>query len=184
MLHIAVCADEASVQAYLDKNGSKYVPGKVRRLEIGEEPEKREQDIDILLMENEDEKEEMTAWVRRGLLDAINKNGQEPLLIRVNGSHYRIERDKILYAESVGRKVVLHMETGEIAYYAKMKEVQEALGGSFFRCHRGYLVNFKAVKSYEAGSILLKNGETILMAKQKYNAFAAAYDQYLHTDLI
>ena len=63
---------------------------------------------------------------------------------------------------------------------ARMKEVEEILGNGFFRCHRGYLVNFAAVKSFEVGTILLKNGESILMAKQKFNDFASAYETYLN----
>ena len=47
------------------------------------------------------------------------------------------------------------------------------------RCHRGYLVNLGAVKSYDTGSIQIKNGETILMAKQKYGDFVTAYMEYL-----
>jgi len=30
------------------------------------------------------------------------------------------------------------------------------------------------------GTILLKNGESILMAKQKFNDFASAYETYLN----
>lgn len=32
----------------------------------------------------------------------------------------------------------------------------------------------------KAGTILLKNGETILMAKQKFNDFASAYETYMN----
>lgn len=60
-----------------------------------------------------------------------------------------------------------------------MGELEELLGKGFFRCHRGYLVNLQAVRSYDAGTIQLKNGETILMAKQKYNAFVSAYMEFL-----
>ena len=42
------------------------------------------------------------------------------------------------------------------------------------------MVNFAAVKSFEVGTILLKNGESILMAKQKFNDFASAYETYLN----
>lgn len=121
--------------------------------------------------------------VKQVLLRAVKKKREwkdkEPLIIRVNRSYYHIRKEQILYIENLGRKVVLHMKSKEIAYYAKMNELEEVLGSRFFRCHRGYFVNFAAVKSYEAGSILLKNGETILMAKQKYNDFAAAYTEFL-----
>ena len=191
MIHIAVCADEALVRACLDENDGAYVQSKVHILGGRENPAENGRAYDILLLESEANKErEATAWVSRELLERVEAGSssksitreKEPLLIRADGRYYRIDREKILYAESVGRKVVLHMPGGEIAYYAKMKETEAELGSRFFRCHRGYLVNFGAVKSYEAGSIRLKNGETILMSKQKYNEFAAAYAAYLRRE--
>lgn len=191
MIHIAVCADEALVRACLDENDSEYVQSKVHIMEGRENPAENGRAYDILLLESEEKEErEATAWVRRELLECVEAGSRrkskakenEPLLIRADGRYYRIDREKILYVESVGRKVVLHMRSGELAYYARMREAEEELGSQFFRCHRGYLVNFKAVKSYEDGSIQLKNGETILMSKQKYNEFAAAYAAYLHRE--
>lgn len=103
----------------------------------------------------------------------------EPLVIRVRGIYRNIPRENILYAENEARKVVLHLKEEQISYYAKMSELEGVLGNRFFRCHRGYLVNFSAVKGYDTGSIQLKNGETILMAKQKYSAFVSAYMEFL-----
>ena len=60
-----------------------------------------------------------------------------------------------------------------------MSELEGILGNQFFRCHRGYLVNLSAVGGYDTGNIQLKNGEAILMAKQKYSAFVAAYMEFL-----
>lgn len=103
----------------------------------------------------------------------------EPLVIRVKGIYRNIPRESILYAENEARKVVLHLKEEQISYYAKMSELEGTLGTSFFRCHRGYLVNLSAVGGYDTGTIRLKNGETILMAKQKYSAFVTAYMEFL-----
>ncbi len=103
----------------------------------------------------------------------------EPLVIRVKGLYRNIPKDNILYAENDGRKIVLHLKEEQISYYAKMSELEEMLGGGFFRCHRGYLVNLNAVEGYDTGNIRMKNGETILMAKQKYSAFVETYMGFL-----
>lgn len=121
--------------------------------------------------------------LHRAVTKTRDRKDKEPLIVRVERSYYHIPKDKIWYIENLGRKVVLHLKNREISYYAKMNELEEVLGSHFFRCHRGYLVNFAAVKSYESGSILLKNGERILMAKQKYNEFASAYADFLRTCL-
>ena len=91
----------------------------------------------------------------------------------------RLPKENILYAENDARKIILHLRGEQIAYYSKMSELEGLLGRQFFRCHRGYLVNLGAVKSYDTGSIQIKNGETILMAKQKYGDFVTAYMEYL-----
>lgn len=188
MLRIAVCEDEAAVHDYLEGKIGEYAQWEVCTLQKEKERSDSGQKVDILFVKSEEKEEDKwKVHIRQEVLDVLNKGtaeqtlqrGKEPMLIRANGSYYRIEREKILYAENVGRKVVLHMKNNQIAYYAKMKEAEEVLGSQFFRCHRGYLVNLKAVKSYEAGSILLKNGERVLMAKQKYNDFVAVYTEYL-----
>lgn len=180
MLQIAVCGDEAEVLDYLEKYGREYTLCKVCRFQDGSKLADSGQKFDILLAESKEDgaDKKLTLRIRQELLDEWNRDA-DPLLIRANGTYYRIEREKVLYVENEGRKVVLHMKNNQISYYAKMKDAEELLGDSFFRCHRGYLVNLKAVKSYECGSMLLKNGERILMAKQKYNEFAAAYAEYL-----
>lgn len=122
------------------------------------------------------EEEKTKEVLHRAITKTKDRKDKEPLIVRVERSYYHIPKDKIWYIENLGRKVVLHMKNREITYYAKMNELEEVLGSHFFRCHRGY---FAAVKSYESGSILLKNGESILMAKQKYNEFASAYADYL-----
>ena len=111
--------------------------------------------------------------------ECLTAKGTEPLVIRIKGTYRSIPRENIVYAENDARKVVLHLKEEQISYYAKMSELEKILGGQFFRCHRGYLVNLNEVKSYDTGSIWLKNGEAILMAKQKYSAFVSAYMEFL-----
>lgn len=115
----------------------------------------------------------------KALLECRLKKQSEPLLIRVNGTYRNIPKNNILYAENEARKIVLHLKDEQISFYAKMSELEGMLGEHFFRCHRGYLVNLNAVKGYDTGNIQLKNGEVILMAKQKYSAFVAAYMEFL-----
>ena len=95
--------------------------------------------------------------VKQVFLRAVEKKREwkdkEPLIIRVERSYYHIRKEQILYIENVGRKVVLHMKSKEIAYYAKMNELEEVLGSRFFRCHRGYFVNFTGNPPYGKAEI-------------------------------
>ena len=190
MLYIAACGNEASVRKYLKEMEGEYVKEEVQILCVNEiEGSGRMPDFLLISERGVDERpEKIAVWFRRKAFSDAGEMGtrkagaerNRPLLIKTDGKYCCVDQKTILYAESVGRKVVLHTNTGIIAYYARMKEVAEILGSGFFRCHRGYLVNFAAVKSFEAGTILLKNGETILMAKQKFNDFASAYGTYMN----
>lgn len=116
----------------------------------------------------------------KAIIECRTMKQTEPLVIRINGAYRNIQKNNILYAENEGRKVVLHLKDGQqIAYYAKMSELEILLGKQFFRCHRGYLVNLSDIQSYDVGNIQLKNGENILMAKQKYSEFVSAYMEFL-----
>ena len=112
-------------------------------------------------------------------LEECGHGKSEPLVIRAKGVYRNIPRDSIIYAENDARKVILHLKEEQITYYAKMGELEMFLGNQFFRCHRGYLVNLREVSSYDTGNIQLKNGETILMAKQRYREFVTAYMEFL-----
>ena len=95
---------------------------------------------------------------------------KEPLIIRVNGENCYVPKEEILYAENYARKVILHLGERQIAYYAKMGELEEQLG---------YLVNLRAVRSYHTAGVVLKNGEEILMAKSKFQKFEEVYMDFL-----
>ena len=70
--------------------------------------------------------------------------------------------------------------TGEIIEaYASMNEMEGQLGESFYRCHRGYLVNMVYVAEYDRESVILNNGEYVYLAKEKYGEFVKAYMRYL-----
>ena len=103
----------------------------------------------------------------------------QPLMIKTDAGYQNILKEEILYAENQARKIILHTFHKNIAYYAKMSDLEDILGTQFFRCHRGYLVNLDEVKFYDMNKIQLKNGEEIYMAKRKYHAFVLAYMNFL-----
>lgn len=105
--------------------------------------------------------------------------GQEPLFIKTKNRNITLEAQDILYVENRGRKVEIHTTGEVIEIYAAMTELESRLGGSFYRCHRGYLVNMAYIAEYSNSSIRLSNGESIYLAKERYNAFVKAYMRYL-----
>ena len=104
---------------------------------------------------------------------------RETVFIKTRNRSFSLEKDSILYIESRGKKVEIHTTGETIEAYASMNEMEGQLGGGFFRCHRGYLVNMAYVAEYDSGSITLNNGGYVYLAKEKYGEFVKAYMRYL-----
>lgn len=123
--------------------------------------------------------EKLCEVLKKAAVKAGEKRASEPLIIKADGVYHQIPLEDIFYAENDGRKVILHTKTGTFSYYEKMGILEQKLGAGFFRSHRGYLVHLQEVSGYDRSSITLKNGDTVFLAKQKYNDFVSAYMNYL-----
>ena len=105
--------------------------------------------------------------------------GQKNIFIKTRNRSFTINHENILYIEKRGKKVEIHTSNEIIETYASMNDLEKQLGGNFYRCHRGYLVNMAHIAEYENDSISLSNGENIFMAKERYNEFVKEYMRYL-----
>lgn len=101
------------------------------------------------------------------------------LALQSGGLTRSIPLDSIYYIESSNHKVVLHMEGGTFACYAKIRDLEGELQGRFFRIHKGYLANLSYVAGYSKSEVSLSNGETLLLSKYKYRDFVSAYLRFL-----
>lgn len=54
-----------------------------------------------------------------------------------------------------------------------------ALPGTFFRCHRSYIVNLRHVQYYDKNEIRLDSEERIPLSKRRYKSFGLAFMHYL-----
>ncbi len=57
-----------------------------------------------------------------------------------------IPLDDIYYIESSNHQVILHLREETLAYYARIRDLEEKLRDLFFRIHKGYLVNRQAAE--------------------------------------
>ena len=53
------------------------------------------------------------------------------------------------------------------------------MGKGFFRCHKSYLLNLKHVEAYNRQEAFLDNGDRILIAKRRYEAFCQEILAYM-----
>ena len=112
----------------------------------------------------------------------VTKKKQNPsgqIFIKTRSQSITLEQSDVLYIESRAKKVEIHTKTNIVEAYAAISELEKQLVGSFYRCHRGYLVNMAFIAGYENDSITLNNGETIILSKDKYSEFVKVYMRYL-----
>jgi len=100
------------------------------------------------------------------------------LLIKSDGMTKKIFLRDILYIESDNKKVIFHTAEKIFTTYGKMDALEIALGESFFRCHRFFIVNLAKISAYNANTIQLVNGEKIFMAEKRYSDFVKIFLKY------
>lgn len=103
---------------------------------------------------------------------------EDKLIVSIGKNEVSIRIDSIIYVESRNRKVAVHTADEEIEYYDKIEDLEEMLGGDFFRTHRGFLINMKCVKAYDKTGVFMSNGEIVLVSKYRFRAFDEAYQNY------
>ncbi|MCR5769630.1 MAG: LytTR family DNA-binding domain-containing protein [Butyrivibrio sp.] len=103
----------------------------------------------------------------------------KPLVIQTGRDMINIKQKHILYIESSGRKSIVHAEGKALDVYKRMNEFEDELGNSFFRIHRGYLVNMQHIKGYSRSEAYMDNGETLIISKYKYADFVRAYMNFI-----
>ena len=87
----------------------------------------------------------------------------------------KIFLDSVWYFEIKGRQIDVHQEKGVFTYYEQIGLLEKQLEGKgFFRCHKSYLINLKHVEVYNRQEAILENGERIIIARRRYEAFCQA----------
>lgn len=90
-----------------------------------------------------------------------------------------ISMDEIFYVESQNHKVFFHTKHGVYDYYAKISDLEEQLKESFFRIHKGFLINLTYIDYYTKSEVVLLSGERLPLSKYKYADFVKAYLRFM-----
>lgn len=115
------------------------------------------------------------AWKEASVAGAQNK---KYIIIKYAGIWRKIFLKDIYYIESSNKKVIFHTKDGKWEAYGKMEELEEELGGTFYRCHRCYLVNLEKISAYSVNTIQVINGDRLILAGKKYPDFIRTYMRY------
>lgn len=204
-MNIAICDDEENIRIYIRKLIQKQEPFcKITEFSSGKEllefqDETNAEEIDILFLDismgdedgmtvakqlrsqMESNFEQVFAQTIREYQYLMAKKKEKPkeVLVR-NGNRTRsVSADDIYYIESSNRKVTLYLRHEKIEYYDKISSLESELKPDFFRIHKGYLVNIKYVERYDWTEVKMRNGDSLLISKYKYQDFVKRYLEYI-----
>jgi len=92
----------------------------------------------------------------------------------------KLDVDDIIYLESYGRSMLVHLEGREIGYTANISLVDEKLSAfGFIRIHKSYIVNLKYIVQISRYSISLKGGAKLPLSRNRQKTVFNAFTQYL-----
>ena len=204
-MNIAICDDEENIRIYIRKLIQKQETFcKITEFSSGKEllefqDETTAEEIDILFLDismgdedgmtvakqlrsqMESNFEQVFAQTIREYQYLMAKKKEKPkeVLVR-NGNRTRsVSADDIYYIESSNRKVTLYLRHEKIEYYDKISSLESELKPDFFRIHKGYLVNIKYVERYDRTEVKMRNGDSLLISKYKYQDFVKRYLEYI-----
>lgn len=204
-MNIAICDDEENIRIYIRKLIQKQETFcKITEFSSGKEllefqDETNAEEIDILFLDismgdedgmtvakqlrsqMESNFEQVFAQIIREYQYLMAKKKEKPkeVLVR-NGNRTRsVSADDIYYIESSNRKVTLYLRHEKIEYYDKISSLESELKPDFFRIHKGYLVNIKYVERYDRTEVKMRNGDSLLISKYKYQDFVKRYLEYI-----
>ncbi|MDE7258918.1 MAG: LytTR family DNA-binding domain-containing protein, partial [Lachnospiraceae bacterium] len=110
----------------------------------------------------------------------IGRHSEDFIIVSKDRHTRKLFLNEIRYFEIRGRLIEAHGKNPTFSWYEQISTLEAALSGKdFFRCHKSYLINLKYVEHYNKSEVTLDNGETIMIAKRRYEACCAAILEYM-----
>lgn len=120
------------------------------------------------------------------LMDSViaecKKAEQRSLIMRCREGISRIELEKLMYCEVMGRTLQFYMEDGRVLEsMGKLDDLKEQLSAyaNFLRPHRSYLVNMDYIRTLSSKSIRMQNQKEIPIPHGKYSDIKNRYLEYV-----
>ena len=113
-------------------------------------------------------------------LHTISKKQGIRIVLKSAGNMSVFQTSEIYYAESIGKKLIIHLENLEKEFYLTMNEFEEQVRNSgFFRCHKSFIVNFQYVVNIDSTDVLLSNQEKVPISKHRRKDFLQEFTAYV-----
>lgn len=95
-----------------------------------------------------------------------------------NGEVYRILESDIMSIEVFAHSCIVRTTKNTYEVKSSISELEKALGESFIRCHRSYIVGIKYIKSISKTDVILDNGIKLPLSRSNRNLVNQAFIRY------
>lgn len=112
-------------------------------------------------------------------LEKLQEIQNQFLYFQHNQHPFQLPQNEILYMERILRTTEIHTEETIYQTAEKLSSLFSQLSSSFCFCHRSYIVNLKAIKTFSRFEIVFYNGKSIPIGRSHYQDFKAAFAQMI-----
>lgn len=110
----------------------------------------------------------------------IEKEKNDSFILKMNGSEMILYRKEIMFVESQGRKLIVHMHNGsKNEIYEKMDLFAEKMGQSFVRSHKSFLINMRYIRERTNKEFVLSDGRVLPISKTNLKDAKVKFILYL-----
>lgn len=115
----------------------------------------------------------------RALTRISKHKTKKSITVEYSNGIQKIDVDNIIYIETEGHNLLIHLEATTIKIRAKLKDYEEMLAeDDFFRINKGYLVNLKHVEGIEGTSCIIAD-EKLIISRNRTSDFMQTLVEYM-----
>ncbi len=89
------------------------------------------------------------------------------IVLKVRGRSIVVSCENIEFVESERRKARFHTADGSVESYCTLADAAKSLPGTFFQCHKSFIVNMDKVVEIGKDGILMKSGAVIPVSQKR-----------------
>lgn len=102
------------------------------------------------------------------------------LKIKIQNKVIQLPISEILYIEYCRKHILYHTENRVIETVGRFSDVlDELINYGFYQVHQGYIVNFAKVQDFCGYSVILNNGQSVMISVRKKSEVLLAYANYV-----
>lgn len=124
------------------------------------------------------EKERLYKAVDR-CIKSIEETEEKSIYLEEKGKVEKLYINEIVYVESKGRKLIIHMKGQDKIIHMKIGTLEEKLPFQFLRSHQSYLVNMDYISGFAREELTLADGIKLPISRMRYSMAKEKMMMYL-----